>query len=153
MTEGEIISLLQTRMDKCTAEQFWAVGIITGLSVFLLSKRSIIRKIKLNKHIIAAHVFLSAYGIYFVVHRHVSWFRLECELRNLLKYEIFAPEILKEKIVCGDINVLSGVVFYTVWILLTCAGVIKCYLPSKNSEEKPQTSKVQPESSEEKSPK
>lgn len=128
--KGSLISLLQSRMDKCTSEQFWAVGIITGLSVFLISESSIIQERLPNCSfiVILAQVFLSAYGIIIVVHRHVSFYRLERELSLLLETEKNAPEMLKQKHAWWEVHTLSGVVFYTVWILLTCVGVISCYI-------------------------
>lgn len=128
--KGSLISLLQSRMDKCTSEQFWAVGIITGLSVFLISQSSIIHEKLPNCSVIviAAQLILSAYGIYFVVHRHVSYYRLERELSLLLKTEKNAPKMLQQKHSWWEVPSLSGVVFYIIWILLTCVGVVICYI-------------------------
>lgn len=126
--KGNLISLLQSRMDKCTTEQFWAVGVITGLSALLISQSSIIQDKLPNYLVIVAQVILSAYGICFVVHRHVSFCKLERELSLLLKNETNAPKMFKQKHDWWEWCTLSGVVFYTVWILLTCAGVVSCYI-------------------------
>jgi hypothetical protein len=127
MVEETLINWIQTRMDKCTSEQFWAVAAITGLNYFLVSQSSIIQKSELHNYVIVALVLLSPYGIYFVVHRHVSWFRLECELRKLLKDKTIAPKMLTKEIHWWSFTCLSGVLFYTVWILVvTCAGVVSC---------------------------
>ena len=126
--EGDLISLLQSRLDKCTTEQFWAVGVITGLSAFLISESTIIKEKLPYYSIIVVQLILSAYGIYFVVHRHISFYELEGELSCLLKDEEIAPKMLKEKHNPWEGHALSGVVFYTGWILLTCAAVVSCYI-------------------------
>jgi hypothetical protein len=130
--KGDLISLLQSRMDKCTTEQFWAVGIITGLSAFLISQRS---KIQKRLIIIIVQVILSLYGIGFVWHRHISFYELEGKLSCLLADEKIAPKMLKLKHDWWDWRTLTGVGFYTFWIVLTCAGVFSCYIrPLENQE-------------------
>ncbi len=125
---SNLISFLQTRMDKCTTEQFWAVGVSTGLSAFLISQSNIIQKNLPNNAIIGVQVILSIYVICFVVLRHMSFYDLQSRLRKLLKDEAIVSDMFENKLEWWQWRTLSGVAFYTCWTLLTCAGVISCYI-------------------------
>lgn len=131
--KGNLISLLQTRMDKCTTEQFWAVGVSTGLSAFLISQSKIIQGCILPYAVMGVQAVLSFYVICFVVHRHMSFYNLERQLSGLLKDETIAPETFRQKHNWWQPQTLSGVGFYIFWTLLTCAGVISCYYPKNGA--------------------
>jgi len=132
--KGNLISLLQTRMDKCTTEQFWVVGVSTGLSAFLISQSEIIQKSSIPDYaVIVVQAFLSFCVICFVVHRHICFYNLERQLSGLLEYEMIAPKTFRQKHDWWQWQTLSGVGFYIFWTLLTCAGVISCYCPKSGT--------------------
>ena len=123
---GTLISLIQSRMEKCTTEQFWATGAITGMAALLISESS---KDPLNSYgwiVSIVHLCLACYGCYFVIHRHFSYYELQRERAKLLKDEDISP-LLKSPGNPWRGHDLSGVVFYVLWIAITTFGVIACY--------------------------
>jgi hypothetical protein len=115
-------------MDKCTSEQFWAVGVCTGLSAFLISESATIEKIFYDVAIIHVHAILSIYVICFVVHRHISFYKLQSKLSEVLKGEEIVQDMFENKTEPWHWRTLSGVAFYTLWTLLTSVAVISCYI-------------------------
>ncbi|MHC4738108.1 MAG: hypothetical protein ACYS9Y_04295 [Planctomycetota bacterium] len=125
---SNLISMLQSQMDKCTTEQFWVVGVSTGLGAFLISESNIIQQNLPNRAIIGVQAFLSLCVISFVVHRHKSFYNVQSRLRKLLKDEAVVSNMFANELKWWQFRTLSGVAFYTFWTLLTCAGVISCYI-------------------------
>ncbi|UCC81250.1 MAG: hypothetical protein JSW64_07810 [Candidatus Zixiibacteriota bacterium] len=123
-----IATILQQKMDKCTTEQFWATGAITGLNAFLISQTAPITALISNWAVVVASLFLALYGIYFVIHRHISYFVLHKELAELLKDEPIVPASIKIKPNKWKGHNLSGIVFFVVWIALGTSGVVFSYL-------------------------
>ena len=115
-------------MDKCTTEQFWAVGVCTGLSAFLISESKIIQGKFSSVAIIHVHALLSFYVICFVLHRHMSFYKLQKKLSEQLKDEPKILDMFKNKTEWWQWRTLSGVAFYTFWTLLTFVAVISCYI-------------------------
>ena len=125
-----MISLLQQRMDKCTTEQFWAVAILTGTDVFIITQAQNLAA-KMPYWILLLVISLvTVWGVCFIVERHFGWYRSRHVLASLLQNEPDVPERLKRFPNFWSLNSLAfGVGFYVVWVL---AGCVLCYLTAPN---------------------
>ena len=126
MVEETLINLIQNRMDKCTTEQFWATGAITGMAAVLITKSLNVPLKSYGWIVSIVHFLLACYGCYFVIHRHLRYYELQGELAKLLKDEDISP-LLKVHGNPWRGHALSGVGFYVLWIVITTFGVIACY--------------------------
>ena len=126
MRDG-LLGVLQQRMDKCTSEQFWAVGAITGLDAFLLSQTTQVKAVLQPWAVMLIVVLLSVYGTYFIIHRHVGYFDLYDRLVDLIKDEPEAPTMFKGYPSRWKGHSLSGMVFYCAWVAIATASTIAAY--------------------------
>lgn len=122
-----LLEVLQQRMDKCTTEQFWAVGAITGLDAFLLTQADEILRVLAPWQVIAAVAALALYGVSFVVSRHVGYFRLYDAQVDLVGDEPGVPPIFRSPPSRWSGGSLSGVLFYSLWIVVASAAAIMAY--------------------------
>ena len=119
-----IIALLQQRMDKCTTEQFWAVASLTAADAFVVSGRDQLLQSLPRWVLLSLITFASAYGVLFVIQRHLGFYRNRDAMARLLADERDVPDFLRDEPRRRSFNSLSGVMFYVGWILLGC---IICY--------------------------
>jgi hypothetical protein len=122
-----LLGVLQQRMDKCTTEQFWAVGAITGLDAFLLTQAAQVRLVLQSYLVIATVVLLALYGLYFIINRHVGYFYLYDKLVDLIKDDPDAPKMFKAYPSRWKGHSISGVVFYCIWVALASGATIMAY--------------------------
>lgn len=126
--KATLVSILQQKMDKCTTEQFWAVAVITGLNGFLISQNSVIKSAIPGLAIVIAVTILTGYGIFYVIHRHESYYSFRSEQVEFLKDEIDIPPSLKWKPESLRKSCFTGVVFYVGWILTGWLATLTTYL-------------------------
>jgi len=119
-----IVSLLQQRMDKCTTEQFWAVAALLAADGFIVDKRDALIAALPWWLLLVFVTIASAYGIWFIVQRHIGYYRYRDDLAVLLAHERDVPEFLRHEPRRHSLNTLSGVTFYVVAVLI---GLIVCY--------------------------
>ncbi len=75
-------SLKQTRKDKCTTEQFWAVATVLGVNAFLLTQRSDLSFIP--PWIVIVHsAVISFYAAWFVIDRAKGYREIDTGKREL----------------------------------------------------------------------
>lgn len=122
-----LLGVLQQRMDKCTTEQFWAVGAITGLDAFLLAQAAQVKLVIQSYLVIITVVLLALYGLYFIITRHVGYFFLYDKLVDLIRDDPDAPEMFKVHHSRWKGNNLSGVVFYCLWVMVASGETIMAY--------------------------
>jgi len=127
LTEA-LLPVLQQRMDKCTSEQFWAVGAITGLDAFLLTQANEIRDLLPSWAVVAGAGLLAAYGFYFIIHRHIGYFELYDRVVDLIKDDPASPEMFKAYPSRWRGHSLSGVAFYCIWVAIMTAATVVVYL-------------------------
>ena len=114
--KATMISLLQQRMDKCTNEQFWAVASLTAADAFIVTAgKNVWSKIP-YPFLLGAITLVTAYGIYFIIHRHFAFYRNRTAIALLLADDPDAPDFLKTEPNLRTFNSLSGVAFYVVWV-------------------------------------
>lgn len=123
-----IANVLQQWMDKCTSEQFWAVATLTGFNAFIISQKEDILAALPSWGVLVAVGLATAWGLYYIIHRHVAYYFLRGELVELLKNEHGIPVFLKTRPNKWRASSLTGVIFYAGWVLVLGAGGFVAYL-------------------------
>lgn len=125
---AEIVSILQTRMDKCTTEQFWAVAAVTALNAYLLSEKHTISSSFPVWAVLGIVIAVAGYAIYFVVNRHIAYVTLGNGLADLLAEDESLPAFLREHHHPWKGHSVSGLVFYCGGILVSVCAAFGTYL-------------------------
>ena len=125
--KNTIVTILQQRMDKCTKEQFWATGAITGLNAFLLSHAETIRALFSSWAILAVGTVICIYGVFYVVSRHIGYYAIREAMSELLRDEKNIPAFMTEKVNIWSGQSLIGLTFYVGLIVVGDIGVIIAY--------------------------
>ena len=118
-----ILTILQERMNKCTSEQFWAVGLITGLDAFVFMQYSKILDVFPKWSVIFLCVFIGALSIYYVIDRHKNYYNYHKSFVSLVKEEPDVPLPMKSEKKPWDRNSLIGTGFYIGWLVLVTVAV------------------------------
>lgn len=122
--KNTIVALLQQRMDKCTNEQFWATGAITGLNAFLLSQNKTVCLFFSSWAILAVSTVISIYGIFYVCCRHGDYYTTREAMAKLLRGENNIPDFMTKEVKnCS----LIGLTFYSGLIVVGWISVIIVY--------------------------
>ena len=118
-----ILQCLQQQMDKCTNEQFWAVTSLTAADGFFIIQRKDLAVVPtwLCMTLLTISMF---YGVRFIIHRHIAFFRLFNAKAKLLQGEPDAPAFMTETANMRRFEELSGVIFYVGWVV---AGYALCW--------------------------
>jgi lysylphosphatidylglycerol synthetase-like protein (DUF2156 family) len=122
-----IVPLLQQRMDKCTTEQFWAVAALLAADGFIVDKRAVLVAALPRWLLLVFVTVAGAYGVWFIVQRHIGYYRYRDDLAVLLAPEKDVPEFLRHEPRPHSLNRFSGVTFYVLAVLIgsvTCFAVI-----------------------------
>ena len=112
-----IVSLLQQRMDKCTSEQFWAVGAITAFNGVLVTQARAVASTSLRWVLVGAVVMATAYAVYYIINRHKSYYLNRGALAELLQDAEQCPEFLKKVPNPQDARTWTGCAFYVLWVI------------------------------------
>ena len=127
--KNTIVTILQKRMDKCTNEQFWATGAITGLNAFLLSQNETICLFFSSWAILAVSTVACISGIFYVRNRHDAYYKTREAMAKLLRdvKETNIPDFMTEEVKIWNVCSLIGVAFYSGLIVVGWIGVIIVY--------------------------
>ena len=127
--KNTIVTILQQRMDKCTNEQFWATGAITGLNAFLLSQNETICLFFSSWAILAVSTVACISGIFYVCNRHDAYYKTREAMAKLLRdvKETNIPDFMTEEVKIWNVCSLIGVAFYSGLIVVGWIGVIIVY--------------------------
>jgi hypothetical protein len=117
------VEVLQLRMDKCTTEQFWVVATLSGINAFAITQKRDLGSVP-PWVIIAAIVTATFYGIYFILTRHLAYYRYRAQQVELFQNEPGIPAGMKQSLHPWKGQALSGVVFYSVLLLAVAALTI-----------------------------
>ena len=123
----QIISILQSRMDKCGAQQFWAVAVLTGMNGFLIVQKNSIKTEIPLKAILIVITIATIYGITYLLHRHYDYYRMRAEFVKLLEDEDFAPQSMKTQVSTWKGMSLFGTSFYIFWAIIAWSATIIVY--------------------------
>jgi ABC-type antimicrobial peptide transport system permease subunit len=130
----DLLELYQIRLDKCAAEQFWAVALLASMNGFIIIKKQILKE-ALGEIIPQLGIVVATLmGIGYIVSRHFIY----------LRYDLLANQILLQK--AGNLSLLmppsdgfmkdaalwSGVVFYSIIVIVM--GIVSFKVSSKPRE-------------------
>ncbi len=129
--ESTLVSLLQTRMDKCTREQFWAVAAVTGLNTFLITRDHELAYKGSSLVVILFVSFLTSLALCYIWHRHKAYYVNRQAQANLLKDVEEAPDFLRTCRGACAFGSLLGSGLYTLWIVFGWAAMLVVLLSTK----------------------
>jgi len=115
-------AILAQQMDKQTSEQFWAVAAATGMNAFILAQGNAFVALLHTSVVIATVELVNFYAIYFIIDRHVSYYRYFGELVLLSRGEPDRPAFLTECPPTWQNRSLVGVIFYLLWVVILAVG-------------------------------
>jgi hypothetical protein len=124
-----VANLLQTRMLKCTNQQFWIAGSSTGLNAFILTQAGVISEYLSGFAILIACSLVSLIALKFIVKLHTFYYELNRDLVEILGQDETLPKYLRDdEKPWGSINSLLGVTFYSLFVLISLAAVVIGYV-------------------------
>ena len=117
----EIIQLFQSRMDKCQAEQFWAMALFASMTGFIILKNKMLVKSISYTLLQWGIIITGIFSILYIISRHFIYIHYDLLVNNI---------ILSDKNISGYItnnpdfvfkilSLSSGVLFY----IVICAGM------------------------------
>ena len=125
-----IAGILQTRMDKCTSEQFWAIGVLTAVGGFFICQKSLILAELPAWSISGISIILAIYAGYWVIQRHKAYYDLLNDLKKLVEInEEESPQLI-EMIVKWKGDKWSGLLFYLGCDIVITIAIEVTYYPS-----------------------
>ena len=120
--KSTIVSILQQRMDKCTTEMFWAVAAITGFCAIIITQKSSLLNAMPLWILIASTAIIVFYGIFYILHRHATYYLNAQDLVSLIRDFPECPERIKREPAPWRLRSLIGSGFYVLWVL--GAGIV-----------------------------
>jgi len=130
----ELAGILQTRMDKCTTEQFWMVMAMTGVNGLVIASPAEIAKTGIHAVVLAIVLGLAAAGAFlYLLSRHKMFFALRAEQLAIFDSdeELHAyyknrarPEFMKPEGQRVWWFGMTGIVMYSAWVLAGTLGAI-----------------------------
>lgn len=90
-----MLDKFQQMMNKCTTEQFWAVVAITGMNGFVIAYHEHFVKAMPPGVVVIPIVIATIYGVYFVLHRHISYYDHKQEQAEFFKEDSTVPDLIK----------------------------------------------------------
>jgi hypothetical protein len=133
VSTNTLLSVLQQRMDKCTSEQFWAIASLTALNAGIIAATSAL-SLDIPKWIIALALSgATFYGVFFVIHRHKGYYDYRNDFAQLVKDSSVAPKFMQQPKNPWELRQLTGVAFYSLWILGGYAATMYVLLRSCGS--------------------
>lgn len=117
LMKSTILILLQQRMDKCGFGQLWAVATVTGLCALVVTQRNTVLAALPPWLIVVSIVGVTTYAVYYILHRHVTYYCNVQALVALLQDEPECPEILKASPTPWRLRSLIGSGFYVLWVV------------------------------------
>jgi hypothetical protein len=110
------LAVLQTRMDKCTNEQFWAVATISALNAASITNANDFAAVP--KWIVAIALSAGAfYALYFVIDRHRAYYDFRKDFSVIAERSPAAPPFMREVRSAWELARMSGLLFYSFAIL------------------------------------
>lgn len=120
--KSTLVSILQQRMDKCTTEMFWAVAAITGFCALIVTQKSSLLNAMPCWILIAGIVIIVFYGIFYILHRHASYYLDAQDLVSLIRDFPECPKRMKREPAPWGLRSFIGSAFYILWVV--GAGIV-----------------------------
>jgi len=120
-----LLSMLQQKMDGCARDQFWAVAAVSGLNGLLVSKAGDLEGLVPTLALFCAVLPAGAYAVYYIIHRHKSYYRYSEVVADLIADEESVPAWMKVVRRPREVGTWLGTAFYVYWVITaTAAGVL-----------------------------
>ena len=116
MMKEVLLSILRQQMDGCTRDQFWAVAAVSGLNGLILSKAGDLSGFVPIWTLTCAVLAAGFYAVYYIIHRHCSYYRYSADIAILLADEDSAPEWIKRARQPSEVATWLGSGFYVCWV-------------------------------------
>lgn len=116
-----LVNILQQRMNKCTTEIFWAVAVITGFCALIVTQKPSFLKVMPYWIFIVAILIMVLYGIFYIIHRHLTYYLDAQDLVSLIRDIPYCPKRMKREPKPWKLRSFTGTAFYILWIIF--AGV------------------------------
>jgi len=112
-----LLSMLRQNMDGCARDQFWAVAAVSGLNGLLVSKAGALDTLVPDWTLTCATLFAGVYAVYYIVHRHVAYYRYSADIAKLLANHDLAPVWMKKARHPSEVATWLGSGFYVCWVV------------------------------------
>ena len=120
-----IASILVQRMDGCGRDQFWAVATVSGVNGFVVVQGPQLLALVPGYCLIAAVVLFGGYAVYYIIHRHRSYYAYRADLAKLVPHEDWVPRWMVCAPKASSTKTWLGVVFYLLLVVgATITGVV-----------------------------
>ena len=120
-----LLSILRQLMDGCARDQFWAVAAVSGLNGLLVSKAGDLEGVAPAWILACAVLVAGAYAVYYIIHRHVCYYRYSADVAELLAEEKSAPAWMKTPRRPSEVATWLGTGFYVCWVVgATVLGIL-----------------------------
>src|SRR5205809_41108 len=120
VANDNVLNHLGTCAEKCTAEQHWVVASVTAVDAAIIAGAEHL------EFCICVRLFATILliiglvcGVWFIRLRHNAYYFYRDAMANMLKDEEYLPRELREPANRGTKEALSGLVVYSLWIVLT----------------------------------
>ena len=128
-----VASILVQRMDGCARDQFWAVAAISGLNGFVVVQGQELLALVPRYFLILAVVFPGCYAVYYIIHRHCSYYAYRADLAKLIPDEDWVPRWMVCAPKASSKKTFLGSVFYLLLVVgATITGVLTSLRPLCN---------------------
>lgn len=104
--DDSFINIYQTRMDKCTREQFWAVALLSSMNGFVIIQKDVLISVLCPVHIVIGIIFATLICAAFIISRHFIYLHYDKLIKPIIGSKIKLKSITK------NTAMLSGVFLY-----------------------------------------
>jgi hypothetical protein len=124
VSDDSALNYLAACAEKCTAEQHWVVASVTAVdAAFVAAAARLHPEFWLTGFAIVVLIVACVIGLRFIKRRHNDYYFYRDAIATLLK-EKNVPTILKKPANRNTPEAHSGVVLYSLWIVLTSCFAI-----------------------------
>lgn len=120
---GPAMSVLQTRMDKCTTEQFWTVTTFATFNLAIIAepiKKSLTNTFP-NWLVVLTTVLFGLFSIMYLIDRHLEYIRMWHSMARFLEGKVVPDAFSFRAQYAARRPGLSGVTLYSGYIILIAA--------------------------------
>ncbi len=111
----DLLDLYQLRMDKCAAEQFWAMAMIAGMNGFVLLHTKRLLKVVGRNRLLAGIIIITLLFCGYIISRHFIYLHYDSLANNFIKQagRGVQPSIPDIEDFSKKLALWSGVSFYS----------------------------------------
>jgi hypothetical protein len=117
----DLLELYQIRLDKCAAEQFWAVALFASMNGFAILKKDILNDALSGKILKWGLIVATLLGLGYIVSRHFIYLRYDLLVNQIMTQRASELNLLLPPTggLWKEVALYSGVVFYSIIVIAT----------------------------------